>query len=60
MKKALQEAIHSADTARIRSLLTAMAADTRGNADVVEDITAAVASVTGLFETDDGNFYAVS
>ena len=60
MKKALQEAIDSADTARIRSLLTDMAADTRGNAAVVEDITAAVASVPGLFEPDDGKFYAVS
>lgn len=60
MKKSLQEAIDSADKARIRSLLTDMAADTRGNAAVVDDITAAVASVPGLFEPDDGKFYAVS
>lgn len=60
MKKALQEAIDSADTARIRSLLTDMAAGSRGSIPAIEDITAAVATVPDLFEPDDGRFYASS
>lgn len=60
MKKALQSAIDSADIILIRKTLVDMVSRNPGSASVIEDVTAAVASVPDLFEPDDGKAYPAS
>ena len=58
MKKKLKAAVEAADVPQVRSILVDIIGHGAGDTATIEDVTEAIANTPGIFEPDDGKFYA--
>lgn len=58
MKKKLKAAVEAADVPQVRSILVDIIGHGAGDTASIEDVTEAIANTPGIFEPDDGKFYA--
>lgn len=58
MKKKLKAAVEAADVPQVRSILVDIIGHGAGDTATIEDVTEAIANTPGIFEPDEGKFYA--